>query len=82
MMFHEPHHGRWHQRLGRIRKCMGEDYGRILNFGAGPAVLPLEVVGVRTKNRVALTFHPELSDNPNFHIWLLEISKEYKSEMI
>ncbi len=44
MMFHEPHHGRWHQRLGRIRKCMGEDYGRILNFGAGPAVLPLEVV--------------------------------------
>ena len=46
------------------------------------AELNSEVVGVRTKNRVALTFHPELSDNPNFHIWLLEISKEYKSEMI
>ena len=40
-----------------------------------------EVVGVRTKNRVALAFHPELSDNPNFHIWLLEISRENKSEM-
>ena len=44
MMFHEPHHSRWHQRLGRIRKFMGEHYERILNFGAGPAVLPLEVV--------------------------------------
>ncbi|MAK41009.1 MAG: pyridoxal 5'-phosphate synthase glutaminase subunit PdxT [Euryarchaeota archaeon] len=40
-----------------------------------------EVVGVRTKNRVALAFHPELSDNPNFHIWLLEKSRENKSEM-
>ena len=45
------------------------------------AELNSEVVGVRTKNRLALTFHPELSDNPNFHIWLLEISKENKSEM-
>ena len=31
-----------------------------------------EVVGVRTGNRLALTFHPELSSDTGFHRWLLE----------
>ena len=31
-----------------------------------------EVVGVRTGNRLALTFHPELSADTGFHRWLLE----------
>ncbi len=31
-----------------------------------------EVVGVRNGARLALTFHPELSDDPTFHRWLLE----------
>ena len=35
-----------------------------------------EVVGVRTGNVVALTFHPELSGDPEFHVWLLESAKE------
>jgi len=35
-----------------------------------------EVVGVRTGNVVALTFHPELSGDPGFHVWLLESAKE------
>ncbi len=36
------------------------------------ATIGEEVVGVRTGNRMALTFHPELSPDPGFHIWLLE----------
>ena len=35
-----------------------------------------EVVGVRQGNRLALTFHPELSQDPAFHEWLLHIAKE------
>jgi len=31
-----------------------------------------EVVGVMTRNRMALTFHPELSQDSGFHEWLLE----------
>ncbi|MDP6906870.1 MAG: pyridoxal 5'-phosphate synthase glutaminase subunit PdxT [Candidatus Thalassarchaeaceae archaeon] len=31
-----------------------------------------EVVGVRRINRIALTFHPELSDNSKYHRMLLE----------
>jgi len=31
-----------------------------------------EIVGVRTGNRLALTFHPELSADIGFHRWLLE----------
>ena len=31
-----------------------------------------EVVGVRTHNRVALTFHPELSSDRGFHVWFLQ----------
>ena len=30
-----------------------------------------EIVGVRTNNRIALTFHPELSNDNGFHKWLL-----------
>jgi 5'-phosphate synthase pdxT subunit len=33
-----------------------------------------EVVGVRTGNRLALTFHPELSSDIGFHRWLLEVA--------
>jgi len=35
-----------------------------------------EVVGVRTSNRVALTFHPELSQDRSFHVWLLKTAME------
>ena len=48
--------------------------------GTGPdgetaATIGEEIVGVRTANRVALTFHPELSPDPGFHVWLLETAK-------
>jgi len=35
-----------------------------------------EVVGVLDGNRLALTFHPELSDDVGFHSWLLKTAKE------
>jgi 5'-phosphate synthase pdxT subunit len=35
------------------------------------ALLGEEVVGARTNNRIALTFHPELSNDFGFHKWLL-----------
>ena len=35
-----------------------------------------EVVGVRHDNRLALTFHPELSQDSAFHQWLLQTAKE------
>ena len=31
-----------------------------------------EVVGILHKSRLALTFHPELTDDPRFHVWLLQ----------
>jgi 5'-phosphate synthase pdxT subunit len=40
------------------------------------ATLGEEVVGVRFGNRLALTFHPELSNDHGFHQWLLETVKE------
>jgi 5'-phosphate synthase pdxT subunit len=40
------------------------------------ATLGEEVVGVRFGNRLALTFHPELSNDNGFHQWLLETTKE------
>ena len=40
--------------------------------GSVSATLGGEVVGVRTANRMALTFHPELSSDIGFHSWLLE----------
>jgi 5'-phosphate synthase pdxT subunit len=38
-----------------------------------------EIVGVRTNNRIALTFHPELSENHGFHKWLLSKALEVSS---
>ncbi|HJM18749.1 MAG TPA: pyridoxal 5'-phosphate synthase glutaminase subunit PdxT [Candidatus Thalassarchaeaceae archaeon] len=48
--------------------------------GVGPAGRVVakigdEAVGVRTENRIALTFHPELSPDVSFHVWLLETAK-------
>ena len=39
------------------------------------ATLGEEVVGVRSKNRMALTFHPELSSDSGFHVWLLQTAE-------
>ena len=36
------------------------------------AICEGEVVGVRKGNRLALTFHPELSEDVGFHRWLIE----------
>ena len=44
---------------------MGDDAQVVARLGD-------EVVGVMTQNRMALTFHPELSQDPGFHEWLLE----------
>lgn len=35
-----------------------------------------EVVGIRHGNRLALTFHPELSTDNGFHRWLIEAAAE------
>ena len=35
-----------------------------------------EVVGIRHGNRLALTFHPELSTDTGFHRWLIEVTAE------
>ena len=37
-----------------------------------------EVVGVMTQNRMALTFHPELSQDAGFHELLLETASEQR----
>ena len=34
------------------------------------------VVGIRYGNRLALTFHPELSTDTGFHRWLIEVAAE------
>ena len=31
-----------------------------------------EIVGILHESRVALTFHPELTDDSRFHVWLLQ----------
>ena len=52
---------------------------RFLDLGlksSAVALLGEEVVGVRTNNRIALTFHPELSDDFGFHKWLLNEALE------
>ena len=51
---------------------------------AGPdaivaATMDEEIVGVRTANRLALTFHPELSPDSGFHGWLLETAKSVEA---
>ncbi len=40
------------------------------------AKLGEEVVGVMTENRMALSFHPELSQDSGFHEWLLRTTDE------
>ena len=48
---------------------------RYVTVGPGSEIvarLGNEVVGVRTHNRVALTFHPELSSDRGFHVWFLQ----------
>ena len=44
---------------------MGDDAQVIARLGD-------EAVGVMTQNRMALTFHPELSQDSGFHEWLLD----------
>ena len=39
-----------------------------------------EVVGILTQNRMALTFHPELSNDSGFHEWLLETATKKRVE--
>jgi glutamine amidotransferase PdxT len=37
------------------------------------------VVGIRCGNRMALAFHPELSDDRRFHRWLLETAQSVRT---
>jgi 5'-phosphate synthase pdxT subunit len=39
-----------------------------------------DVVGVRKINRIALTFHPELSGDTGFHQWIIEKANTLKEE--
>ena len=48
-------------RAPRFKSCIDE---AIAHLGS-------EVVGVSNSNRIALTFHPELTDDRRFHRWLL-----------
>ena len=50
---------------------MGDDAQVIARLGD-------EVVGVMTRNRMALTFHPELSQDSGFHEWLLETAAKQR----
>ncbi len=52
---------------------MGDDAQVIARLGD-------EVVGVMTRNRMALTFHPELSQDSGFHEWLLETAAKQREE--
>ena len=50
---------------------------RFLEGSSHPiAWLEEEVVGVLEGNTMALTFHPELTENYEFHIWLLNRAKQ------
>ena len=52
-----------------VKKC---------NLGLASIVASIddETVGVRTNNRIALTFHPELSGDFAFHKWLINKAAE------
>ncbi len=39
-------------------------------------MLGQEIVGVREGNHLALTFHPELSEDAGFHEWFIKTAKE------
>ena len=52
---------------------------RFLDLGGEASIVALiddETVGVRTNNRIALTFHPELSGDFAFHKWLINKAAE------
>jgi len=56
---------------------------RFADIGDGAQVIARlgdEVVGVMTRNRMALTFHPELSQDSGFHEWLLETAAKQREE--
>ncbi|MEC7708992.1 MAG: pyridoxal 5'-phosphate synthase glutaminase subunit PdxT [Candidatus Thermoplasmatota archaeon] len=44
------------------------------------AKLDKEVVGVMTHNRMALSFHPELSNDSGFHEWLLLTAEKLEAD--
>ena len=44
------------------------------------AKLGNEVVGVMTNNRMALSFHPELSGDSGFHEWLLRTAEKHEAD--
>ena len=50
---------------------MGDDAQVIARLGD-------EAVGVMTQNRMALTFHPELTQDSGFHEWLLETAAKQR----
>lgn len=55
---------------------------RFLSLGENSMVIVShgeEIVGVRTNNRIALTFHPELSNDNGFHKWLISKALEVRS---
>jgi len=52
---------------------------RFLDIGKDATIVASideEIVGVQTNNRIALTFHPELSGDCGFHKWLLNKAEE------
>ena len=52
---------------------------RFLDLGGEASIVASiddETVGVRTNNRIALTFHPELSGDFAFHKWLINKAAE------
>jgi len=63
---------------------LGEPYPGIFiraprfdSIGEGGQAIALheqEVVGIREQNRLAVTFHPELSGDLRFHTWLLKLA--------
>jgi 5'-phosphate synthase pdxT subunit len=55
---------------------------RFLSLGENSTVIVShgeEIVGARTNNRIALTFHPELSNDNGFHKWLISKALEVRS---
>jgi len=51
---------------------------RFDSIGEGAQAIAIhnqEIVGVRQENRLAVTFHPELSGDLRFHTWLLKLAE-------
>ncbi len=51
-------------------QSIGNDTYAIANYDE-------QIVGVKKTNRIALSFHPELSQDTGFHQWILEQAKTY-----